>query len=177
MVGLLLLEGAGVNHTSGRHSLSGFLWNSNTIYENYIFWLCQQAANQHGLSVTKNEVTFGNIISGQGGKLKTTPDVVFRNKIGKPVAVADAKYKLLGSRPKASDIYQVFTAGHVLGCQKVSLTFPASNIRENTVWRIPSALGQKDIILTALPINLMLLSRYNGHKMLIDAISAWLNSD
>jgi len=177
MVGILLLEGAGINHNMGSHLLSGFLWNSDTIYENYIFWLCQQAAKQNGLHVSKNEVIFGHIIDGPGRKLRTTPDVVFRDKHGKPVAVADAKYKLLGSRPKASDIYQVFTAGHVLGCQKVSLTFPVSSNRENTVWCIPSVLGDKDIILTALPINLMVLSRSNGHKILVDAITAWLLSE
>ena len=174
MVGLLLLEGAGVNHAGGKHALSGFLWNSDTIYENYIFWLCQQAANKHGLKITKNEVGFGDVIYGQGGKLKTTPDVVFRNGNGKPVAVADAKYKLLGPRPKASDIYQVFTAGHILGCHKVSLIYPSSNSRELTVWQIPSGLGGTDISLTALPVNLMILSKSYGHEELIDAISSWL---
>jgi len=174
MVGLLLLEGAGVNYASGDHALSGFLWNSNTIYENYIFWLCQRAANLRGMKVTKNELTFGQILNGEGSKLKTTPDVVFRNEKGDPIAVIDAKYKLLGSRPKASDIYQVFTAGHILGCQKVSLTYPSSNSREPTVWHIPSALGGKDIVLTALPINLMSLSIPYGEKWLIDAISTWL---
>jgi 5-methylcytosine-specific restriction endonuclease McrBC regulatory subunit McrC len=177
MVGLLLLEGAGVNHASGEHALSGFLWNSDTIYENYIFWLCQRAANQRGMKVTKNEVKFGQILNGEGSKLKTTPDVVFRNETGNPIAVADAKYKLLGSRPKASDTYQVFTAGHILGCQKVSLTYPSSNNRELTVWRIPSALGGKDIVLTALPINLMSLSMPDGQKALIDTISSWLSSE
>lgn len=177
MVGLLLLEGAGVNYASGKHALSGFLWNSDTIYENYIFWLCQRAANQRGMTVTKNELIFGQVQNGVGSKLKTTPDVVFRNATGNPIAVADAKYKLLSSRPKASDIYQVFTAGHILGCQKVSLTYPSSNDREVTVWRIPSALDGKDIILTALPINLMSLAIPHGQKSLIDTISSWLSDE
>jgi 5-methylcytosine-specific restriction enzyme subunit McrC len=177
MVGLLLLEGAGVNHATGKHALSGFLWNSDTIYENYIFWLCQRAANQREMKATKNEVAFGHILDGEGSKLKTTPDIVFRNETGNPIAVADAKYKLLGSRPKASDIYQVFTAGHILGCQKVSLIYPSSNNRELTVWRIPSALGGKDIVLTALPINLMSLSMPYGQKALIDTISSWLSNE
>ncbi|MEJ2881489.1 5-methylcytosine restriction system specificity protein McrC [Pedobacter sp. GR22-6] len=174
LVGLLLLEGAGVNHARGEHSLSGFLWSSDKIYENYIFWLCQRAANQHGMKVTKNEITLGHIHHGEGSSLKTTPDVVFRNHIGKPIAVADAKYKILGSRPKASDIYQVFTAGHILGCQKASLIYPSSNNRELTTWHIPSGLGGKDIVLTALPVNLMNLSMVDGQKALIDAIGSWL---
>jgi len=175
IVGLLLLEGAGVYHANGKHTLSGFLWNSDTIYENYIFWLCQRAASQHGKKVTKNGVKFGQIINGEGSELRTTPDVVFRDENGIPIAVADAKYKLFGSRPKSSDIYQVFTAGHALGCHKVSLVYPSPNNRENTVWRIPSVLGGEDIELTALPVNLMSLSMPDGQKTLIESVSSWLN--
>lgn len=177
LVGLLLIEGAGVNHTNGEHALSGFLWNSDIIYENYIFWLCQRAANQQRMRITKNEVEFGQIVKGKGSILKTTPDVIFHNETAKPVAVADAKYKLLGSRPKASDIYQVFTAGHILGCQKVSLIYPSSDDREPAVWHIPSALGVKDIVLSALPLNLMSLSTPSGQQALIDTISQWLTNE
>jgi len=177
MVGILLLEGAGVNHTNGEHALSGFLWNSDTIYENYIFWLCQRAANQEGMMVSKNEMKFGQILRGEGSNLKTTPDVIFRNEAGKAVAVVDAKYKILGSRPKASDIYQVFTAGHIVGCQKVLLTYPSSNDRDFTVWRIPSGLGGKDIVLTALPMNLMNISMPYGEKALIKTINSWLSTE
>lgn len=177
MVGILLLEGAGINHADGEHSLSGFLWNSNTIYENYIYWLCQRAANRKGLIAAKKAVKFGQILSGKGSNLNTTPDVLFFNGAGKPVALVDAKYKTLGSRPKSSDIYQVFTAGHIIGCQKVSLTYPSENDREVTVWRIPSDLGGKDIILTALPLNLMNISKPFGEKELIRTISLWLNTE
>jgi 5-methylcytosine-specific restriction endonuclease McrBC regulatory subunit McrC len=177
IVGLLLLEGAGVNHARGEHVLSGFLWNSDVIYENYIYWICQRAASLQGMNVTKNEVKFGQILNGKGSILKTTPDIVFRDETKNPIAVADAKYKLQGSRPKASDMYQIFTAGHILGCQKVSLIYPSSNDRELTVWRILSSLGGKDIVLTALPLNLMLLSKPQGQKNLVENISAWLNVD
>lgn len=177
VVGLLLLEGAGVHHSSGEHALSGFLWNSDTIYENYVYWLCQRAAIQRGKRVNKDERKFGQLIKGNGSKLKTTPDVVFHNADGTPFAVTDAKYKRLGSRPKAADTYQVLTAGHVLGCQRVSLTYPVAMEREPTVWRVPSALGGRDIELTVLPINLMGLAQSEGHEALIDAIGAWLDSE
>lgn len=177
IVGLLLLEGAGVNHASGEHALSGFLWNSDTIYENYIFWLCQRAAIKQGLKVTKNEVTFGKLLEGKGSLLKTTPDVVFRDATNKPIAVIDAKYKRLGSRPKASDTYQVFTASHILGCPKVSLTYPTSNNQKPTVWCIPSSLGGRDVQLTALPIHLMSLSSPDGQNTLINVISSWLEHE
>lgn len=177
VVGLLLLEGAGVHHASGSHALSGFLWNSDVIYENYIYWLCRRAASQRGERVSKGAIRFGEVIAGEGSKLETTPDVVFRDAQGVPVAVTDSKYKRLGSRPKAPDTYQVLTAGHVLGCQRVSLTYPVAEDREPTIWRVPSALGGSDIELTALPLNLMALALPDGPRALIDTIRAWLEGE
>lgn len=177
MVGLLLLEGAGVNHSRGEHALSGFLWNSDVIYENYIYWLCRRAASKYGKRVNKDVMKFGEVISGAGTRLETTPDVVFRDSQGMPVAVADSKYKRLGSRPKSPDTYQVLTAGYVLGCQRVSLIYPVAMHREPTVWRVHSALGGGDIELTTLPLNLMGLVSPEGQKILVDAIVAWLEGE
>ncbi len=177
VVGLLLLEGAGVHHASGDHALSGFLWNSDVIYENYIFWLCRRAASRRGERVSKAAIKFGDVIAGEGSKLETTPDVVFRDAQGTPVGVTDSKYKRLGTRPKAPDTYQVLTAGHVLGCQRISLTYPVAADREPTVWRVSSALGGSDIELTALPLNLMALTQPEGPRALVDAICAWLDGE
>ncbi|WP_369795705.1 hypothetical protein [Salinivibrio sp. KP-1] len=177
MVGALLLEGAGVDHAAGEYSLSGFLWNSDTIYENYIFWLCRRAASRNGNRISKGELKFGRVIQGDGGRLKTTPDVVFHDVNGNTLAVADAKYKRLGTRPKASDTYQVLAAGHVLGCQRVSLTYPVATNREPTVWRVPSSLGARDIELTTLPINLMSLTVSGGQNALIETIRSWLDKE
>lgn len=175
LVGLLLLEGAGVHHTQGEHALSGFLWNSDLIYENYVYWLCQRAASKRQERVGKSEVKFGEVVSGTGPRLATTPDVVFRDTSGVVVGVTDSKYKKLGTRPKASDTYQVLTAGHVLGCSRVSLTYPVATEREATVWRVASGLGGANIELTALPLNLMSLTRPTGSSLLIDTICAWLD--
>jgi 5-methylcytosine-specific restriction endonuclease McrBC regulatory subunit McrC len=177
VVGLLLLEGAGVYHYSGKYSISGFLWNSDLIYENYVFWLCRRAASSGGVRVVKSTIRFGEVIAGAGTRLETTPDVVFRDHLGIPIAITDSKYKRLGSRPKAPDTYQVLTASHVLGCQRVSLTYPVAVNREPTVWRIPSALGGSDIELTALPLNLMALAKPDGQKALVQSIKTWLFGD
>ncbi|QZY64076.1 McrC family protein [Providencia rettgeri] len=175
-IGLLLLQGAGVHHANGEHKLSGFLWNSDTVYENYVYWLCRRAAISRGKRISKTEIKFGYVIKGNGDRLKTTPDVVFYDASGGPVAVTDAKYKQLGVRPKAADSYQVLTAGHVLGCERVSLTYPVSIDREPTIWLIPSKLGGRDIELTVLPINLMRLMLPGGQDALIDVIGGWLDS-
>lgn len=177
VVGLLLLEGAGVHHASGNHALSGFLWNSDIIYENYVYWLCRRAASQRGERVNKVAIKFGEVIAGKGTELITTPDVVFRDAQGVPVAVTDSKYKRLGSRPKAQDTYQMLTAGHVLGCQRVSLTYPVDTDCEPTVWRVRSALGGSDIEFTSLPLNLMGLTQYGGQKSMVNTIKAWLSCE
>ena len=178
VVGLLLLEGAGVQHASGDHALSGFLWNSDVIYENYVYWLCRRAASRRGKRVSKGAIKFGEVIAGvETTTLETTPDVVFRDAQGVPVAVTDSKYKRFGPRPKAPDTYQVLTAGHILGCQRVSLTYPVAVNCDPIVWRVPSALGGSDIELTALPLNLMGLTLPEGPGALIDTISAWLDGE
>lgn len=177
VVGLLLLEGAGVHHASGAHALSGFLWNSDAVYENYVYWLCQRAANQSGSRAHKTAVKFGQVIAGTGSELATTPDVIFRDGRGAPIAVADSKYKRFGSRPKSADTYQVLTAGHVLGCQRVALTYPVEAEREPTVWRVESRLGGGEIEMTALPLNLMGLAAPNGQAALITRIRTWLGRE
>lgn len=176
VVGQLLLEGAGVHHALGKHALSGFLWDSNTIYENYVYWLCGRAASKHGGNVSKHLIKFGTLLSGQGDRLETTPDVVFRDAEGNAFAVTDSKYKVLGSHPKSSDTYQVFTAGHVLGCSRVSLTYPVAEERDATVWRVSSRLGGKNVELTALPLNLMSLTLVDGEQRLIEKIGKWLSA-
>lgn len=174
VVGLLLLDGAGVHHALGEHALSGFLWKSDAIYENYVYWLCGRAAGRRGERVSKHSIKFGTLVSGQGSLLETVPDVVFRDSGGRPIAATDSKYKVLGTRPKSSDTYQVLTAGHVLGCCRVSLTYPVAMDQEPTVWNIASELGGHDIELTALPLNLMSLASADGHERLIQTITNWL---
>lgn len=177
IVGLLLLEGVGVHHAQGVHALSGFLWNSDVIYENYVFWLCIRAASRRGVRVSREVIRFGDVISGHGSRLETAPDVIFRDNQGVVIAVTDAKYKRFGSRPKAPDTYQVLTAGHVLGCQRISLTYPVAQYRKPAVWRVSSALGSSDIELTALPLNLMSLTHPNGEHALIETIYRWLDGN
>ena len=177
LVGLLLLEGAGVHHAAGAHALSGFLWNSDAIYENFVFWLCQRAARRAGLAASKKEVKFGTLIAGPGSKLATSPDVVFRNAADQTVAVTDAKYKRFGSRPKSGDTYQILTAAHVLGCRKVSLSYPVDHDTDRSVWSVESGLGAAEIEMSALPLNLMSLAANGGVSHLVDVVQDWLISD
>lgn len=172
-VGITLLEGAGIHHDAGLYELSGFLWNSDRVYEQYVFWLCGIAAARMNLRVEKNSFCFGELQKGSGSPLLTIPDVVFRNSQGDVRAVLDSKYKVFGSRPVSSDTYQVLTAAHVLGCRSVSLAYPVGSNIEEVVWKVESKLGALSTYLTALPLNLMLLARPDGHTQLVNVIEGW----
>ena len=119
-------------------------------------------------------ITTALVVSGTGSRLQTEPDVVFQDNTGTTVAVTDSKYKRLGTRPKSNDTYQILTAAHVLGCTRVSLTYPVAQDREPTTWRISSELGGPNIELTAIPLNLMSLARPAGPQGMIETIGAWL---
>lgn len=173
-VGLLLLEGATVNHSNGAFRIPGFLWNSDSIYENFIFHLCRKVALRNSLTVAKHSINFGELYEGTGTQLQTIPDVVFRDKTGLAVAVADSKYKNFGSRPQSSDSYQVFTAAHVVGCRKSSLIFPGKSNQQPSCWRIDSKLGAESVYLTALPIDILAMSEPAGFSALADVIERWL---
>ena len=150
---------------------------SDVVYENYVYWLCNRAARKLGIRVTKATIKFGDIIRGEGTVLETTPDVIFRDSQGHVIAITDAKYKHFGSRPKAADTYQLLAASQILGCPRVSLTYPVDDNRMPTVWKITPKHGGGDIQLTALPLNLMLLSELDGPRQLISNIYDWLDNN
>lgn len=175
-IGILLLEGSGLAHENGNLELPGFLWRSSTVYEEFVYSVCQEVAADHGLSVSKANYPFGEVVSGIGTRLLTIPDIVFRDKFGATKAVADAKYKQFNAsgRPVPSDTYQMITGGHVLGCSHVSLIYPFGEHRERTTWRLESKLGGDDIFLSALHINPMDILYDQGRKSVGEPISKWL---
>jgi 5-methylcytosine-specific restriction endonuclease McrBC regulatory subunit McrC len=173
-VAVLLLEGRGIHHAAGAYEISGFLWNSDEVYERFVFWLCQRAASRIAGTVSKSEIKFGELVAGPGRRLSTTPDVVFRDSGRAVTAVMDAKYKTFGARPKSSDTYQILTGAHVLGCVRVGLTYPVATPTERTVWKVQSHLGGMAVALTALPLNLMQMADPDGADKLVARIATWL---
>jgi len=174
-IALLLLEGSGLTYSSGERSLTGFLWNSDVVFENFMFFLCKEYARKNQLAVSKRPHFFGNLVYGHGGSLETIPDIVFRNNEGEIVAIADAKYKRYGERPSSSDVYQVLSDAHILGVNKVSLLYPVSQHRHRSTWEIPSLLGAENVYLTSLPINLMSIVSKGGLSEMITCISDWIS--
>lgn len=177
-IGIILLESSGLAHLNGDYKLPGFLWNSNVVYENFIYNICSSAAVSQKYSISKREYRFASVIRGIGKELITIPDVVFKDAQNNTIAVVDAKYKkyISDGKPAPADTYQMITAAHVLGCQHVSLIYPVSKNAETTTWKVSSKLSDKSIHLSAIFINLMELSTENGKKKLVDSIINWLNA-
>lgn len=170
----MLLEGSGMSYVSGEKTLSGFLWNSDVVFENLMFWLCRQCAKHHGYKVSKHSYYFGEVVFGSGQRLKTIPDVVFKDGENKVVAIADAKYKSYSDHPVSSDVYQVLSDAHLLGTRVVALLYPVSTDTSQKTWRIESQLGGGSVFVTMLPVNLMAFARNGGSKELISHVASWL---
>lgn len=174
-IALMLLEGSGMSYSPEERSLDGFLWNSDVVFESFMFWLCSQCAKQYRLRTSKHAYFFGEVAYGQGQKLKTIPDVVFTDSNGEVVALADAKYKVYNNHPNNSDVYQVLCDAQILGTRRVSLLYPVQEATERRTWKIDSKLGAESIYLTMLPINLMSIIRREGINELVDCIADWLH--
>ena len=54
-----------------------------------MYWLCRKAAVKRGKRLNKAVIKFCEVVVGAGSRLETTPDVVFRDSQGTPVAVTE----------------------------------------------------------------------------------------
>lgn len=171
-VAIMLLRGHGITHGEGDRDVIGFLWKTEDVYERFLFWLCQRAAQQRGLSVMKKQAQFAT--SERDGALTTTPDAIFRTPGGTFMAVLDAKYKNLNSSPKAADSYQVLTAANTFGCERVGLVYPTNTPRTEKKWTAPSALGGRTVEISAVFIDPCLAATPAGMRSLIAVIETWL---
>ena len=173
-VAILLLRGHGVRHGGDDRDVIGFLWKSEDIYERFLFWLCREAGRSRGLRVSKVAAQFG--VSTSAPPLTTTPDVVFSRHDGTVVAVLDAKYKALNSKPKAGDSYQILTSANHFGCERVGLVYPSSTPRGETDWHVKSGLGGREVTISAIHLDLLNAGSALGRKALVNSIGAWLDS-
>lgn len=177
-IGLLLLESSGLTHEVGEFDLPGFLWRSNTVFEEFVFAVCEKVADDLGLSVTKSRYHFGEVVRGPGKPLTMIPDVVFLDADGAVCAVADAKYKKISAEgtPVLADAYQMITAGHILGCPHVALIYPSGALKESVTWKVDSHLNGGEISLSTLHLNPMDILERNQERGVGLPIFEWLES-
>jgi 5-methylcytosine-specific restriction endonuclease McrBC regulatory subunit McrC len=123
-IGQLLLADASGNFGSSSHEVSGFLWNSDDIFESAMRRLVSEVVRPIGLVASKRGHRLLKNENFTPPRFSSTfPDIdVYSGK--KSRLVLDAKYKVLERMPSSDDAYQILAAGRVAGVSTVGLIYP-----------------------------------------------------
>jgi 5-methylcytosine-specific restriction endonuclease McrBC regulatory subunit McrC len=176
-IAALVFEGQGIDHELGSAELGGFLWDSDAVYERFLFALCSRAAKHLGITADKSPIRFGIGLTSLTRNLHTTPDVVFRSRDRRAIGVVDAKYKRFGNQPEAADTYQVLAAAHATGCSRVGLAYPVADAASTRRrWAVDSLLGASQVEVSSIPLNLLLAETPTGVQTLVDRVADWVRT-
>lgn len=164
---------AGVNAVSGSVGLE-LVWNTATIFEDFVFLLFSEASRSMGGSVRKEAETLAT-----SPKLRdvgidsfaTTPDLQIDIPSGR--LIFDAKYKNLSKSPENSDVYQVITGAKLLGATRCGLVYPGT-CRTTSRRRWDLKVPGKPRHLEVCVIDLTAMSRKTGLKELLQTVQQWL---
>ena len=126
----LILAGTSISSRFGEQPAHSFLLDMNTLFERYVTRRLQDAAPD----VTVEAQPTSSL--DETGKVDINPDIVF-HRDGRPVAVADTKYKLLeAGKGESSDYYQALAYATAYGLNEAWLIYartpgeePAGTIR------------------------------------------------
>lgn len=167
----IILKNQSIIFDEGDILNNGFLWDTNTIFENFTKLIVKEICKSNPrLSFSDQSVplyTLGNIDLTDVRKKGTTyPDIRIM-KDGKTKWLLDAKYKIWGKGPLSSDVYQVITGSQVTSCRQASLIYPSSSTTptEQVFYNIKGMNTPK--FLSCMFVNLSLLSEKKGLNKII----------
>ncbi|WP_425827560.1 McrC family protein [Streptomyces fractus] len=118
-----VLRGTSPEHRAGQLPLSGFLFDMNDLFEDFVTGALTEAGREHGLTGRPQDPHRLDTAD----RIPMYPDLVLYGRDGRsPVAVADAKYKTekKGSYPNA-DLYQMLAYCTALGLAEGHLIYAA----------------------------------------------------
>ncbi|CBG73598.1 MULTISPECIES: McrC family protein [Streptomyces] len=121
----LVLEGASAEHLPGGLRMSGFLFDMNKVFEDFVCVALREALSLYG---GRGTLQAGNIYLDVEDAIRMRPDFVWYGESGRPLAVADAKYKAGNPRgyPDA-DLYQMLAYCTSLGLNNGHLVYAKGN--------------------------------------------------
>lgn len=115
----LALAGRSFDQPAGDVNASGFLFDLNKVYEDWLTAAVGAALTPYGGSLRAQRSTRLD----QAGRIVMRPDMVWERD-GRPIAVLDAKYKNLSSANQPdSDLYQMLAYCTALGLQNGHLVY------------------------------------------------------
>ncbi|MFE0642624.1 McrC family protein [Streptomyces sp. NPDC058877] len=121
----VVLRGSSAEHVPGRLSMNGFLFDMNTVYEDFVCTSLREAMRtRRGRSVFQAP----DIHLDEGTSIRLRPDFVWYGESGRPAIVADAKYKARRSQGFPNeDLYQMLAYCTALGLSEGHLVYAKGN--------------------------------------------------
>ncbi|MCX5210080.1 McrC family protein [Kitasatospora sp. NBC_00240] len=118
-----LLTGTSPEHRPGELRLDGFLFDMNTLFEDFVTAALREAVREYGLTARLQDRHHLDTV----GRLRIRPDLVVYAADGRtPVGVVDAKYKTEKTKGYPSaDLYQMLAYCTVLGLDEGHLVYAA----------------------------------------------------
>ena len=169
------LKGIYPDVISGKESCISLLFDMNQLFEAFVCYELQNAAWSKGFRTRRQgpPKTFAWRQDIDKEVFVMKPDLSFLNKINRPVALADAKWKRLDESERAlgisqADMYQMASYALRYGVERVMLAYPSQQKLTMPVQLILKGSGTKLLIL---PFDVT--AKTNAHlEKFLDGISA-----
>ncbi|MER5432581.1 restriction endonuclease [Streptomyces sp. NPDC002588] len=120
-----VLRGSSVDHLPGNIAVDGFLLDMNKIFEDFVCVALREALAPYGGHCT---LQARSVHLDEGNVVRMRPDFVRYGDDGRPLAVADAKYK--AEKPEGfpdADLYQMLAYCTALGLPEGHLIYAKGN--------------------------------------------------
>lgn len=123
----IVLRAMSVDQTRGDVRVNGFLINMTKVFEDFVTVALAEALAGHGGSTRRQASHWLDAAD----RIRIRPDLVWYDDVGRPAAVADAKYK--AEKPSGfpdADVYQMLAYCTALGLQVGHLIYARGNEAE-----------------------------------------------
>ncbi|MFD8538985.1 McrC family protein [Streptomyces rubrogriseus] len=121
----LVLDNASVEHLPGGVRMNGFLFDMNTIFEDFVCVGLREALSAYGGHAA---LQARNVYLDEAQLIRMRPDLIWYDDSGASLVVADAKYKL--GKPHGypdADLYQMLAYSTSLGLKDGHLVYAKGN--------------------------------------------------
>ncbi|MFG3349325.1 McrC family protein [Streptomyces sp. NPDC048018] len=120
-----VLRGASAEHLPGQLRMDGFLFDMNSVYEDFVCTALREAMRAFG---GRSVLQARNIHMDEGESIRLRPDFVWYGETDTPAIVADAKYKTRRKRGFPNeDLYQLLAYCTALGLPEGHLVYAKGN--------------------------------------------------
>ncbi|MCW2920117.1 MAG: McrBC 5-methylcytosine restriction system component [Actinomycetia bacterium] len=120
-----VLRGSSVEHLPGGVAVDGFLFDMNKVFEDFVCVALREALAPYG---GRSTLQARGVHLDEDGAVRMRPDLVWYEDGGRPLAVADAKYK--AEKPEGfpeADLYQMLAYCTALGLPEGHLVYAKGN--------------------------------------------------